>query len=74
MVPFYTARVADPLPGDFVQVDCACGHIDRLIAAMLTAAGVMPDSKVQDLGRRVRCRECDRRGRAMISIRWATGR
>jgi len=39
---------------------------------MLITAGVVPDSKVQDLGNRMRCRECDAKGRAAISIRWAT--
>jgi len=28
--------------------------------------------KVLDLGDRMRCRECDERGRAVVSIRWAT--
>ena len=72
MVPFYAARVSDLGPCDFVYVDCACGHTERLTAAMLTTAGVGPDCKVQDLGSRMRCRECDERGRAVISIRWAT--
>jgi hypothetical protein len=72
MVPFYAARVSDLGPGDFLRLDCACGHIERLTAAMLTTAGVAPDSKVQDLGYRMRCRECDEKGRAAISLRWAT--
>ena len=71
VVPFYAARVSDLGPGDFVQVECACGHIERLTAAMLTAAGVAPNGKVQDLGTRMRCRECDEKGRAVVSIRWA---
>jgi hypothetical protein len=72
VVPFYAARVSDLGPAaDFVQVECACGHIERLTAAMLTTAGVGPDDKVQDLGSRMRCRECDEKGRAVISIRWA---
>ena len=29
---------------------------------MLTTAGVGPDEKVQDLGNRMRCRECDEKG------------
>ncbi len=71
MTPFYAARVADLGPGDFVQVECACGHRERLTAAMLTTAGVASDTKVQDLGNRTRCRECDEKGRAVVSIRWA---
>jgi hypothetical protein len=38
---------------------------------MLATGGVASDSKVQDLGSRMRCRECDEKGRAVISIRWA---
>jgi hypothetical protein len=72
MRPLYAARVDDLGPGDFVRIECAWGHIERLTAAMLTTAGVMPDIKVQDLGKRMRCRECDEKGRAVISIRWAT--
>ena len=71
MVPFYAARVSDLGPGDFVHVECACGHIERLTAAMLITAGVSPDEKVQGLESRMRCRECDEKGRAVISIRWA---
>ena len=71
MVPFYAARVSDLGPGDFVQVECACGHTEPLTAAMLMTAGVGPDEKVQDLGSRMRCRECDEKGRAVISIRWS---
>jgi hypothetical protein len=62
MRPLYDARVADLGPGDFVQVECACGHIERLTAAMLATAGVTPDSRAQDLGSRMRCRECDQTG------------
>jgi hypothetical protein len=54
-----------------VQVECACGHIERLTAAMLTTAGVAPDEKVQGLGNRMRCRERDEKGRAVVSIPWA---
>lgn len=71
MVPFYAARVSYLGPGDLVQVDCICGHTERLTTAMLITAGVDPDYKVQDLGSRMRCRECDKKGRAVISIRWA---
>jgi hypothetical protein len=38
---------------------------------MLGTAGVGLDEKVQNLGSRMRCRECDEKGRAVISIRWA---
>jgi hypothetical protein len=73
VVPFYAARVSDLGPSDFVLVECICGHTERLTAAMLTSTGVKPDRKVQELGSRMRCRECDEKGRAVISIHWATG-
>jgi hypothetical protein len=71
MRPLYDARISDLGPGDFVRVECLCGHIELLTAAMLATAGVTPDSKVLDLGDRLRCRECDERGRAVVSIKWA---
>jgi hypothetical protein len=70
MVPLYAARVSDLGPGDFVQVECPCGHTKLLTAVMLATAGVAPDQKVIALGGRMRCRECDGRGRAGVSVRW----
>ena len=72
MVPLYATRVSDLGSGDFVQVECPCGHSELLTAAMLATAGVAADRKVLDLGGRLRCRECDERGRAVVSVRWAT--
>lgn len=66
MVPLYAARASDLGPGDFVQVECSCGHTELLTAAMLATAGVAPDRKILDLGTRMRCRECDERGRAVV--------
>jgi len=72
MRPLYDARISDLGPGDFVQVECACGHTELLTAAMLATAGVAPDCKVLDLSRRMRCRECDELGRAVVSIKWGS--
>jgi hypothetical protein len=74
VVPVYAARVSDLGPSDIVQVECTCGHAERLTAAMLITAGVGPDCKVENLTSRMRCRECDENGRAVISIRWAAKR
>jgi hypothetical protein len=30
-----------------------------------------PDTLVLDLKRRMRCRQCDAKGKAVVSIRWA---
>ena len=72
MLPLYAARIEDLGPGDFVKVDCAaCEHTGLLAPAFLSRLGLRPGDKVLDLQDRVRCRNCDVRGRAVVSIRWA---
>ncbi len=75
MVPLYAARVSDLGPGDFVHVECVCGH-DLMITADTLTQGLRlgPDERITDLARRLRCRECDVRGKAVVSIRWAADR
>jgi hypothetical protein len=70
MIPLYQARIEDLGPGDFVQLECACGHVMVLTPKMLATAGVRPAEKVVDLESRLRCRECDTRGKAAVAIRW----
>ena len=70
--PIYDARVSDLGAGDLVHVECPCGHSELLTAAMLGTAGVAPHVKVVDLSHRLRCRECDARGKAVISVQWKT--
>ena len=75
MVPLYAARIEDLGPGDFVQVRCiACGH-DELIpkSSLLHGLRLPPTTLVLDLEPRLRCRECDVRNKAIVSIRWAAG-
>ena len=72
MVPLYAARIEDLGPGDFVKVECAaCGH-DTLIPpnALLQGLRLQPTTRVLDLEPRFRCRECDARGKAVVSVRW----
>jgi hypothetical protein len=72
MVPLYAARIENLGHGDFVKVECAgCGH-DVLIpaSALLQGLGLAPTYRVLDLQPRLRCRECDARGKAVVSIRW----
>jgi hypothetical protein len=72
MVPLYAVRIEDLGPGDFVKVECAvCGH-DELIpaSALLQGLRLAPTYRVLDLQPRLRCRECDARGKAAVSIRW----
>jgi hypothetical protein len=70
MRPLYDARVSDLGPDDRVVVECACGHLEHLTAAMLTTAGVAPYTPVLDLKRRLKCQACRWKGRADISIKW----
>jgi hypothetical protein len=73
MRPLYDARIEDLGPDDRVLVECACGHVEQLTAAMLTTAGVPQYGKVLDLQRRLKCQECRWKGRAIVSIKWASG-
>ncbi len=70
MVPLYAARIADLGAGDLVQIECACGHVTLLTVPMLATAGVAAEQKLTDLSARLRCRECDVRGRAVVSVNW----
>jgi adenine-specific DNA-methyltransferase len=66
----YPARIADLDPADLIRVKCSvCGH-DNLIQPASLADGVRlgPDSRITDLAPRLRCRECDIKGRAVVSI------
>jgi hypothetical protein len=71
VVPLYIARVEDLGSGDLVQIKCSCGHVMVLTPRNLARAGVQGNAKVLDLQSRLRCRECDARGRAVVSIRWS---
>jgi len=58
--------------GDFVQIKCiACCH-DMLIPPSSLRHGLwlLPTTVLLDLEPRLRCRECDVRGKAIVSIRW----
>jgi hypothetical protein len=73
MVPLYAARIADLGSGDFVKVECtACRHEELLPADRLRIKGLPlpPYTPVLDLEPRLRCRECDARGKAVVSIKW----
>ena len=74
MQPLYAARIQDLGPGDFVKVECmACGHVELLSANKLRIKRLPlpPYTPVLDLERRLRCRECDARGKAVVVIQWA---
>ena len=60
----YEARQEHLGPGDLVKIECICGHTELLRASMLATAGVKPYETILDLQNRLRCRECDVRGKA----------
>ena len=70
MRALYEAPAPDLGTEDLVKVECICGHTELLRAGMLTTAGVKPFQNILDLEYKLRCRECDRRGRVVISIKW----
>jgi hypothetical protein len=71
MRALFEARLEDLRPGDLVKIECTCGHTEHLTATMLETAGVKPYETILDLQFKLRCRECDLRGKALISITWA---
>jgi hypothetical protein len=71
VMPLYTAGFSDLGPSDLVVVECVCGNTERLSAGMLATAGADADDKIADLAPRLRGRECDGRGKVVVSIRWA---
>ena len=72
-MPLCAARIADLGRGDFVKAECAaCGHVELLSPDKLRIKGLPlpPYAPVLDSERRLRCRECDARGKAVVSIKW----
>jgi hypothetical protein len=71
MRPLYAARLEDLGPGHYVEVECTCGHTMLLTAQMLTTAGLPSYVNILSLQRRMRCRECDEKGKVSVSIKWS---
>jgi hypothetical protein len=66
-------RLEDLGPRDYVAVQClSCDHSHLLTADRLKSADVKYDETIADLVGRFRCRQCDRKGRVDVTIRWAT--
>jgi hypothetical protein len=74
MLPLYAARVRDLRPGDFVIADCAsCGHDGLIDPTALPSLGSRTNERIVDLPPRLRCRECDQKGKAVVWIKWDSG-
>jgi len=71
MLPLYAVHLRDLGPGDRVQISClVCEHTGLLTADFLLPLGLDRHDKVLDLQRRMRCRGCGVRDRALVSVRW----
>ncbi len=71
MVPLYAARIGDLGPRDLVKVECgACGHEALIHPTALPGLQFQPHHLAVGLEQRLRCRECDVRGKAVVSIKW----
>jgi hypothetical protein len=70
VVPLYAARIEDLRLGDFVVVECACGHSGLIHPSALPSLGLRPAERIVDLSPRLRCRECDLKGKGVVSIKW----
>ena len=73
MVPLYDTRIQDLGPGDFVRVRCtACGH-DEIVPPSGLRVGLRlpPETLILDLEPRFRCRECDAKGKAVVTVKRA---
>jgi hypothetical protein len=72
MVPLQRARVYDLGPNDRVKIKCdGCGY-EMLLrpSTLLVWPHVSPETRVLDVERRARCRECNAWGKALVSISW----
>ncbi len=72
MVPLHAARISDLGPDDWVRVECVCQSVvifpPRYLVEELRLS---PNAKILDLERRLRCRQCGERGKAVVSVKWA---
>jgi hypothetical protein len=78
MKPLYAARIKDLGPGDLRESGVHGLRARYTDPGGWPAPGNTPAAYTHllDLERKLRCRECDARGKAVVSIKWAqkTGR
>jgi len=70
MKALFEARLEALGPGDCLHIECVCGHTELLTAQMLATAGVKPYEVLIGLQQKLRCRECDERGKVVVSVIW----
>jgi len=74
MVPVYAVCISDLGPDDRVHIHCAC---QRLVIFpprfLLQEMRLQPDDRIADLAARLRCRECDERGKVVVIVKWKAG-
>ena len=72
MVPDRVACVSDLKPGDWVALNCACGHATYLPPyALVEGLWMKPQDRLTDLAFRLSCGSCRRPGVAVVSVLWA---
>lgn len=75
MKMMYEARVSDIGPNDRVRVVCGkCLHEVLIQPTGLAQLRLPPETQIMGLEERFRCRECDAKGMAIVSVDWASVR
>jgi hypothetical protein len=70
--PLYDARRGDLEQGDFVKIECRCGRTELVPGyGLADRIRLPPYTPVLNLETRLRCKECDQRGKVVLSIQWA---
>lgn len=73
MKPLYAACLYDLGPNDRIKVVCRlCKRGNSMPADFVIRLGIKSSTKVLDLARHFRCQGCKWRGRASVSIEWAS--
>jgi len=70
---FVRRAIEDFGDGDYLRVECVCGHSEMIPRVGVVGWRLPPYTRVLDLERPFRCRECDRKDSVSLSIKWAGG-
>ena len=73
MKPLYAARLYDLGPHDRIKAVCRlCRRGNSMPADFIIRLGIASSTKVLDLVSVLRCQGCRWRGRALVSVEWAS--